>query len=569
MPAFCREFLLSRYSFCLYFLIPFVSTGQDLESIGKEKKPLHVNGGISVAQTAYVVTGMSSRRDPYNYYINGNLNFSLYGWSVPLSFNYSNHGVTFQQPFNQYGLSPTYKWITLHAGYRSMTFSPYTLNGHLFLGGGIELAPKGVFRFSAMYGRLQKAMLPDSTSQNSLPAFERKGYAIKAGVVKNTDYAYIVMFRAKDDVSSLPYVPEEQQVTPQENLAIGFSGKKSLVDRIIFTIEWGASAMTRDLRAPSAENGVPGMYKALGGFYRFRTSSSLYQAVKTSINYSANTYQVGLNYERIDPGYRTLGAYYFNNDLENVTVSSSFRVGNVSFSTNAGLQRNDLDNTKASKLNRVVASLNASFSPSERLQANLSFSNFRSYTRLRPKFEDITGIPQQLTDTLNSRYTQISQTANASLNYRVGRQKNTISSILTLSVNEDAQDTLTTTTRLYYTTTTYNFVSAALQASGSAGVNLSWTDEASGDRLAIGPVVQGSKDLLNKKLKTSLSVSYNTLLEQGKASGGVVSTRLTASYKMQKKHNFNFSLINVNRKDQSTNNHISEFTANLNYGYSF
>lgn len=569
MLAFCRELLLSRYSFCLCFFIPIASAAQDLETIGKEKKPLHVNGGVSVAQTAYAVTGMSSRRDPYNFYITGNLNFSLYGWSVPLSFNYSNHGVTFQQPFNQYGLSPTYKWITLHAGYRSMTFSPYTLNGHLFLGGGVELAPKGIFRFSAMYGRLQKAIRPDTTSQNSLPAFERRGYAVKAGIVKNADYAYVVMFRAKDDIGSLPYVPEEQQVTPQENLAFGFSGKKSLINRLVFTIEWGASAMTRDLRTPSAENGAPGMYKVFGGFYRFRTSSSLYQAVKTSINYSANTYQVGLNYERVDPEYRTLGAYYFNNDLENITLSSSFRVANVSFSTNAGLQRNDLDNTKASKLNRVVASVNAAFSPSERLQASLSFSNFRSYTRLRPKFEDITGIPQQLTDTLNARYTQISQTANASLNYHVGRQKNSISSVLTLSINEDAQDTLTMTNKLYYTTTTYNFVSAAVQASGSAGVNLSWTDEAQGSRLAIGPVVQGSKDFFNKKLKSSLSVSYNTLLEQGKTSGGVVSTRLTASYRVQKKHNFNFSLINVNRKDQSTNNHISEFTANLNYGYSF
>jgi hypothetical protein len=554
--------------FCLFLANVLTVNAQDLATIG-EKNAVKVNGGVSVAQTMYGVTGMTSRRDPYNFYVTGNLNFSLYGWSVPLSFNYSNHGVTFQQPFNQYGLSPTYKWLTFHAGYRSMTFSPYTLNGHLFLGGGVELAPKGIFRLSAMYGRFQKAVRHDSTSQNSLAAYERRGYGIKAGIVKDMDYAYIIVFRARDEMSSLPYVPEEQQVTPQENLALGFSLKKNLFNKVVVTADWGTSAITRDLRAPEAEDG-PALYKGTTAFYTFRTSSALYHAFKTAINYSANGYQVGVNYERIDPGYRTLGAYYFNNDLENITLTSSFHVAKVSFTTNAGLQRNDLDDTKASKLNRIVASVNAAFSPTERLQANLAFSNFRSYTRLRPKFEDLTGIPQQLTDTLNSRYLQISQTANAGINYRVGKKKNSINSVLTISGTEDNQDSLSTTTRLYYTTTTYNFVSTAIQASGSAGINLSWTDETTGgNRLAIGPVIQGSREFFNKKVKTGLSVSYNTLLQAGETSGGVLSTRLTASHRLKKKHNFNFSLINVNRKDQSTDRHISEFTANLNYGYSF
>lgn len=571
MRNMCWGKILPGYCLAFSFLFCFSTeqlAAQDLEQIGKDEHPVKVNGGISVAQTAYVASGMTSRRDPYNYYITGNVNFSLYGWSVPLSFNYSNHGVTFQQPFNQYGLSPTYKWITLHAGYRSMTFSPYTLNGHLFLGGGIELTPKGIFRLSAMYGRLQKAVAPDSTNQNMLPAFERMGFGVKAGIVKNSDHFYVILFRAKDDVNSLPYVPEELQVLPQENIVLGFTGKKNLFEGLVLSVDWGTSAITRDLRAPSSEDAPPFFGQAMG-LYSFKTSSSLHHAVKTSVNYSGQTYQIGLNYERIDPEYRTLGAYYFNNDLENVTVSSSFRVANVSFTTNAGVQRNDLDGTKASKLNRIVGSVNSSFSPSERLQANLSFSNFRSYTRLRPKFEDLSGIPRQLTDTLNARFVQISQTANAGLNYKVGLGKNSINSIFTLSVSEDEQDTLATVSKLYYTTTTYNFVSSAIEVNGSAGVNVSWTDETSGNRLAIGPVVQGSKDFFNRKLKVNTSVSYNTILQGGANSGGVVSTRLTVSYRMQKKHNFNFSLINVNRKDPSTHNPISEFTANLNYGYTF
>ncbi|MEQ8338575.1 MAG: hypothetical protein RIA62_14560 [Cyclobacteriaceae bacterium] len=45
---------------------------------------------------------------------------------------------SFQQPFNQYGMSPTYKNVTAHIGFRSMNFSRYSLAGHLFLVPGLK-----------------------------------------------------------------------------------------------------------------------------------------------------------------------------------------------------------------------------------------------------------------------------------------------------------------------------------------------------------------------------------------------------------------------------------------------
>jgi len=37
--------------------------------------------------------------------------------SYSFSYIFSNQQSSFQQPFNQYGLHPTYKWITGHIGY--------------------------------------------------------------------------------------------------------------------------------------------------------------------------------------------------------------------------------------------------------------------------------------------------------------------------------------------------------------------------------------------------------------------------------------------------------------------
>jgi hypothetical protein len=70
---------------------------QNLESIGK-KNPLAITGSASLNQILYAANAAQSRREPYSYFATGNVNFSLYGWSVPLSFSISNQSRNFQQP---------------------------------------------------------------------------------------------------------------------------------------------------------------------------------------------------------------------------------------------------------------------------------------------------------------------------------------------------------------------------------------------------------------------------------------------------------------------------------------
>lgn len=170
---------------------------QKFDAIGKSK-PLAITGGISTNQIAYFASGITDRRAPYNFFVSGNLNFDLYGWSVPLGFTYSNQSKgAFQQPFNQYGLTPSYKWVTGHVGYSSMSFSNYTMNGHLFLGVGADLAPPGPFKVSLMYGRLQREVLVDENLSPGIePAYRRMGYGIKASYSKNKDNIDLIIFKA-------------------------------------------------------------------------------------------------------------------------------------------------------------------------------------------------------------------------------------------------------------------------------------------------------------------------------------------------------------------------------------
>lgn len=192
---------------------------------------------------AYAASGIDSRRDPYSYYASGNIAVSLYGWSVPLSFALSNQSVTYQQPFNQYGIHPSYKWATGHIGYSSMSFSPYTLNGHIFKGVGLDLAPGDKFRFSAMYGRMLRAVQPDTTSgKGSTPSYKRMGYGFKAHYGNAKYFGELSLFHAKDDSASIRYIPEEENILPQENLVVSIGGGVTFFQKILLKGELASSA---------------------------------------------------------------------------------------------------------------------------------------------------------------------------------------------------------------------------------------------------------------------------------------------------------------------------------------
>lgn len=56
---------------------------QRLDAIGKEK-PIKVTGGIGLEQVAYLSLGLQEgRREPYNFFLTGNINFDLFGWQCP------------------------------------------------------------------------------------------------------------------------------------------------------------------------------------------------------------------------------------------------------------------------------------------------------------------------------------------------------------------------------------------------------------------------------------------------------------------------------------------------------
>jgi hypothetical protein len=580
-----RRFYCVSILFFFSFLI-FTASAQNLADIGKAN-PVTVTGGISLNQIFYKASGIENRRDPYTYYASGNVNFSLYGWNVPLSFALSNQNTSFQQPFNQYSVHPTYKWITAHAGYTSMSYSPYTVNGHIFLGGAIDLAPEGNWKFSALYGRFLKAVEAETDSAGVItntPSFKRMGYGFKTSYNKDGSFVDLIVFHAKDDVTSIASVPDSllsllqengRDILPQENLVVSIGAGKTFFEHFLLRGELASSALSRDIRSERGEQTHP--LSKLSFLYTPRLSSSYYKAFKTSLNYQQDAYSIGVAYERVDPQYRTLGAYYFNNDLESITAngSASLWQGKMNVAVSAGTQRDNLDKSKVSTMRRMVGSVNVNYIPNQKLNLSASYSSFQTYTNIRSQFVNINQLtPYDNLDTLN--YTQISQSITATATYALGNSKESRQSInLNLNV-QDAADkqgevAQNSGSQFYNLNVSYMYNMVPQNLTVSVAFNGNVNDSPAITTKTLGPTASISKSFFDRKLRATLSSSYNNTYTNSERVSTILNGRINGSYTIQKKHNLNLSLVAVNResKSETSAQSFTEFTGTLGYSYAF
>ena len=211
----------------------------------------------------------------------------------------------------------------------------------------------------------------------------------------------------------------------------------------LFEVEYANSAITSDIRAQEQNREGFSVYNGFGSLFTPRASTSYNTAFKTGISYKATKYTIGATYERIDPEYRTLGSYFFNNDMENITgnVTTQLFKGKVNVAVNAGFQRDDVANQKVSKLTRLVGDMSVTYKPTQRLNLTGTYSNFQTYTNIRSQFVNINQLtPYDNLDTLN--FTQISQNTSLNGNYILPSKKELRQSInvnTSLQISDDMQ----------------------------------------------------------------------------------------------------------------------------------
>ncbi|SHI38587.1 TonB-dependent receptor [Pseudozobellia thermophila] len=542
----------------------------NFDQLGKEKW-LRYNGGVSANAVYYDGT---ANRQELTYYLTGSLNFNIAGvYNVPLSFTYSNQEFNFPNPFNfnRLSLHPSYKWATAHIGDVSMTFSPYTLAGHQFTGGGFDLNPEGKFQISAMYGHFLKATEYNEEHPEALTAYKRMGYGIKTAYDFDFMKLGLILFKAHDEENSLenPF-PVELGLSPKDNAVLSFESEFRLFEKASIHIEYAISGVTEDTR-PTEAPSSPGLLSFL---LKENISTQYYKALNASLDYPAGNGTLGLGYERIDPEYKTLGAYYFNNDLENITVNASQSVfdNKLNLSVNAGLQRDNLNKAKSSDQQRIVSAINANYTASDRLGFNASYSNFQSYTNIRDQFDYINQVgAYDNIDTLN--YRQISQNANLGINYilkktETKQHSTNLNLVYQNSTNQQEGETIEGGENSFYNGMagyTLGYPKQALNISLAA--NVSYNTVAEDDNMTLGPTLSIGKQFFDKQLRTNFSSSYNTSYANGEQQNNILNFRLGSNYTLYKKHNLSLNFLMLFRNSEL--NTGRDLTITFGYSYAF
>ncbi|MDG3584228.1 hypothetical protein OSR52_17755, partial [Galbibacter sp. CMA-7] len=211
---------------------------------------------------------------------------------------------------------------------------------------------------------------------------------------------------------------------PKENLVLSVEGTYKISNNLDVFAEYASSALTQDLRAQDGSGGKGGL---AGLLFNGKTSTEYHTALRAGMNYTFDQSSVGVAYERIDPGYETLGSYYFNNDFENITLNGATALLDnlLNLTFNVGYQRDDLNNKKDNATSRMVGSVNATANVNERLSITGSYSNFRTFTNVKVnQFDNINddSLLDNNLDTLD--YKQLSQTAMLGINYVISQKEN-------------------------------------------------------------------------------------------------------------------------------------------------
>ena len=535
------------------------SYAQNIEEVlaFRKKKPLKISGSISARATLFS-SQPSEARQSFTYQLTGSVNLSLYELlNIPLSFNLNNYGTNFSYPSlpNRLSLHPSYKWAKAHIGDVSMSFGSYTLNGHQFTGLGVELSP-GRWQVSAMAGRLLKRVDADPNIPSLQVGYERWGYGLKTRYEGSTFALGGTVFAARDRDGRISFDIDALGVYPKGNIALGLEGSLSLIKDLKLSLEYGLSRMQQDLRSAEV---------------------SYYHALKADVSYSFVGNTLGVGYERIDPGYATLGAYYFNNDYENLTLnySRSFFDSKLSLALSGGLQRDDLMGQKQEHNKRFVGSAQVGFTPSEALSASVSLSSFQSYRNLKSSFDYINArTPYDNLDTL--QFTQLSHSLDADISWHLKQseaQTQTLSATLSYQEAADRQGRYIQPgqlTRFMNLGTSYSLDLSALDLTLTGGFNVSNNYADRKAVLTLGPSLSLAKRFLKKQLSTGLSLSYNETQEAGHRLAQVYNLRATAGYRFWGKHGLNASVAYQGRKLlHAVSSPRSSFTSELSYSYSF
>jgi len=552
-----------RLAFFLFiFLVKGIQIhGQDLSNI-KSEKFFKVSGNLGASMVFYQVDGRETLRPDFSWMVVGSPVVSIYGITFPFSMTISDQHRSFSQPFNKIGVSPYYKWAKLHLGYRNPVFSQYTLGGHTILGVGGEFTP-GKFKIGVMHGRLFKQVNSDplllsDPNKYRTPFYKRNGTGFMLGYGGSSNFVNISFFHGLDVISS---VNEETgaMIKPAENAVFSIETKQKIAKGFEFGLEFARSAFTEDIQNDSLINNSA----IFSGIIKTNATTTESNVIDTYVGYNNETFGLKLRFKQVDPGFRSMGTYYIQNDYRNITIEPHYSFGNKKYNLNGsfGFQIDNIKKLTPYQTNRTIGSLGFSAMPWKWYKADINVSNYSTtMSRGLSEIDDMMKV-SQTTRSLN---------VNQNFNFTKEIFGHNFFVMFNNQQLKDNNKSSATFNNYSSNMVSGSYLVSYIPKSMSLSVtyNLSMFDLANNNTKVHGPVIAYSAAFLKNKLSFSLSNSFYKTIVNNNDDNNLNIFSLNSSYRIAKKHRFRLSY--YNHKNKSLNGSLIEFTENKGeIGYSF
>lgn len=354
-----------------------------------------LGGNISVSASFYRVDGIENRRAPGMIQTNAGMNFSTFGLSSGLNLNYSTDESGLRQNMNTISYNVSWRWINLQAGDMNTRFSEYGLNGATVRGGYIRLNP-GDFLLELVGGRSRRAVRPSFETGFREPSFEQWAYGGKIGYGNtSSSFFHLSSFYALDNRTSIEGTNLE--ITPNENLTVTpefqlqfFNGKATIGS------DFTASIFTRDLNSSVVPIGQLPIPDIFGSVYSPRVSSKINYAGNVNASFVLDMLSMSMDYERIQPGYRSLGSGRTRDDQEKIGLSPTIRLldNRLSIGTSYSFSKDNLLGNRVQTQRNTNAGTNIQYSISEFISINTNYNLLYNSIKPEETSEELTATSQ-------------------------------------------------------------------------------------------------------------------------------------------------------------------------------
>lgn len=307
-------------------------------TLGPQTKPTRsaqVQGSVSLQGEAFrsSVTDRG-RRAPEKAEANANVSFNLFGlWDAQLNLILSTDQSSFRQSSNRAGLDFQIGPVRLSGGDVAPSFSKYSVNGVTIRGGMIQIQP-GLFNLSFAGGKSQRSVVNPGFQSIFEPTFNRILYAGRLGYGKQGS-SYFLMNGLYGFDEHNPLIPDSLAMEESNYLLAPEFGVNLLQGKIKLENEVGLSLYSRN-RFKASEFDL--------GPIPISTASRISFAGRSKLSLSIKPFKMGVDYERVMPGYESMGLGQIREDQQLIRIKPQVRLfkRKLNVSLNFADRRNNL-----------------------------------------------------------------------------------------------------------------------------------------------------------------------------------------------------------------------------------